>query len=249
MGARFPCCYTFCAVRDSLVALVTLGLVVVATPAVGNPHIDLPRTLPESERAVFERLATDADVATRVEAEPFVVRADVFVYLLDHPEFATHVARTLRLARFKIWNTPQGLVLDDGRGLTGQFRVVHAANGTRLFYANGEYNKALLPTIHGQALTLIEYHTSPAPRGRVLVKPAVSGFVRLDNRVLAFGFRALQAAAQRKADLEAHRLMKKFARVSRALDESPDAVLERLRQEPGVPTRELEEFGRLLNGR
>jgi hypothetical protein len=67
--------------------------------------------------------------------------------------------------------------------------------------------------------------------------------------VVAFGFRALQAAAQRKADLEARRLMKKFARVSRALDESPDAVLEQLRQQPGVPTRELEEFGRLLSRR
>jgi hypothetical protein len=236
-------------VRDSFVAFVTLGLVMAAAPAVGNPRIDLPHALPVPERAAFEQLATNADVATRVEAEPFVVRADVFEYLLDHPEFATHVARTLRLAKFRIRSTPQGLVLDDGRGLTGHFRVVYAANGTRLFHANGEYNKALLPTIQGQALTVIEYDTSPAPRGRVLVKPAVSGFVRLDNRVIAFGFRALQAAAQRKADLEAHRLMKKFARVSRALDESPEAVLEQLRQQPGVPPRELEEFGRLLNGR
>jgi hypothetical protein len=236
-------------VRDLCVVLVTLGLVVAIAPAAADPKIDLPSGLPESERAAFERLTTDADVATRVEAEPFVVRADVFEYLLDHPEFATHVARTLRLARFRIWSTPQGLLLDDGRGLTGHFRVIYAANGTRLFHASGEYNKILLPTIHGQALTLIEYQTSPAPRGRVLVKPAVSGVVRLDNRVVAFGFRALQAAAQRKADLEARRLMKKFARVSRALDESPDAVLEQLRQQPGVPTRELEEFGRLLSRR
>ncbi|MGH7313905.1 MAG: hypothetical protein ACREJV_12085 [Candidatus Rokuibacteriota bacterium] len=235
--------------RDWLVVFVTLGVVTAAAPAAGNPRIHLPTTVPVSQRAVLERLATTADVATRVEAEPFLVRAAVFEYLLDHPEFATHVARTLRLARFRIWNTPSGMVLDDGRGLTGQFRIVYAANGTRLFHANGEYNTALLPTIRGQALTMIEYHTSPAPKGRVFVKPAVSGFVRLDNRVLAFGFRVLHAAAQRKAELEARRLMKKFARVSRALDESPEAVLEQLRQAPGVPTRELEEFGRLLNGR
>ncbi len=234
--------------RNSFVTLVTLGLVVASAPAVGNPRIDLPLALLGPERAALEQLATDADVATRVEAEPFVVRVDVFEYLLDHPEFATHVARALQLARFKIWRTPQGLVLDDGRGLTGHFRVVYAANGTRLFHADGEYNSVLLPTIHGQALTMIQYRTSPAPRGRALVQPAVAGFVRLDNRVLAWGFRALRAAAQRKADLEARRLMKKFARVSRALDESPESVLERLRQQPGVPPRELEEFGRLLSG-
>jgi len=237
-------------VRELIVVFVTLGVATVAAPAIGSPRLDLPTTVPVPERAAYERLASTADVATRVEAEPFIVRAEVFEYLLDHPAFATHVARTLRLARFRIWNTPQGMVLDDGRGLTGQFRIVYAATGTRLFHASGEYNKALLPTIQGQALTMIEYDTSPAPKGRVLVKPAVSGFVRLDNRMVAFGFRALRAAAQRKAELESHRLMKIFARASRVLDESPEAVLELLRQQPGVPTRELEEFGRLLlNGR
>ena len=228
---------------------MTLGIIVAAVPAVAAPPRVLSKALPVDERAAYEWLANEADVATRVEAEPFVVRLEVFEYLLDHPEFATHVARTLRLAKFRIWSTPQGLVLDDGRGLTGQFRIVYAARGTRLFHANGEYNKALLPTIQGQALTMIEYDMSPVAKGRVLVKPSVSGFVRLDNRMIAFGFRALRAAAQRKADLEARRLMTKFARVSRALEESPEAVLQQLRQAPGVPTRELEEFGRLLNGR
>jgi hypothetical protein len=235
-------------VRGSFV-IVTLGLVMAATLAAGNPRLELPATVPVAQRVAFEQLATTADVVTRVEAEPFLVRAEVFEYLLDHPAFATQVARTLRLAKFKIWNTPDGMVLDDGRGLTGQFRIVYAANGTRLFHADGEYNAALLPTIHGEALTMIEYRTRPASQGRVFVAPAVSGFVRLDSRVLAFGFRVLHAAAQRKAALEAQRLMKKFARVSRALEESPEAVLEKLRQAPGVSTRELDEFGRLLSAR
>jgi hypothetical protein len=232
-----------------IVSFVTLAVAGAATPAPGHPPLELPSDVPVAERAVLERLATTADVSTRVEAEPFRVRRDIFEYLLDHPEFATHVARSLRVARFKISSTPEGLVLDDGRGLTGQFRVVYAANGTRLFHANGEYSAALLPTIHGQALTMIEYDTTPASDGRVLLKPAVSGFVRLENRFLAFSFRMLSAAAQRKADLEARRLMKKFAQVSHALDETPEAVLEKLRQTPGVPPRELEEFGRLLSAR
>jgi hypothetical protein len=236
-------------VRRLIVCFVTLAVSATASLAIGQRSLDLPHGVPQDERAAMERLASSADVATRVEAEPFLVRQDVFEYLLDHPEFATHLARTLRLSRFKIQSTADGFVLDDGRGLTGQARVIYAANGTRLFHANGEYNKALLPTIQGQALTMIKYDTTPGPKGRVLIKPAVSGFVRLDNRAIAFSFRVLSAAAQRKADLEAHRLMKIFARASRALDESPDAVLEQLRQQPGVPVRELEEFARLLSGR
>jgi hypothetical protein len=53
--------------------------------------------------------------------------------------------------------------------------------------------------------------------------------------------------AQRKADLEARRLMRTFARASRAIEDNPADVYERLRQRPDVPLRELQEFGRLLN--
>src|SRR5207245_7123530 len=52
-----------------------------------------------------------------------------------------------------------------------------------------------------------------------------------------------------KADLEARRLMKTFARASQAIDENPAGVYEQLRQRPDVPQRELEEFGRLLSVR
>jgi hypothetical protein len=37
-----------------------------------------------------------------------------------------------------------------------------------------------------------------------------------------------------------------FARVSRALEDNPAEVLEKVRARPGVPRPELEEFSRLL---
>jgi hypothetical protein len=55
--------------------------------------------------------------------------------------------------------------------------------------------------------------------------------------------------AQKKADLEARRLMRVFARVSRAIEDDPSGVFERLRQRPDVPRPEVEEVGRLLNRR
>jgi hypothetical protein len=41
--------------------------------------------------------------------------------------------------------------------------------------------------------------------------------------------------------------MRTFARASRAIEDNPADVYERLRQRPDVPLRELQEFGRLLN--
>ena len=222
---------------------------VCAAGAAARPAPNLPAGVPVAERERVEQVAQQADVATRVDAEPFVARLGVFEYLLDHPEFATHVTRTLRLARYRVWQTPQGLYLDDGWGATGYFWVVYAGGGTRLMRCRGEFKQTLLPTIEGDAITMIEYEASPVGDGKSLIRTTVSGFVKLDSRFLARAMKLASGVAQRKADLEAHRLMKVFARASRAIDNDPAGVYEQLRQRPDVPQRELEEFGRLLNVR
>lgn len=214
-----------------------------------GPPAALPPGIPTAQRAEIEGVTKSAHLTTRVAAEPFVTRREIFEYLLDHPDFATHVTRALRLARYKIWSTPEGMFLEDGWGVRGHFRVVYAANGTRVFHAKGEYQKALVPTIQGEAVTTIEYAMAPVADGRTLVTPVVSGFVRIDHRLAVFALKTVSGVAQRKADLEAKRLMRVFAKVSRAIEVDAAAVWRAVSQQPDVPRRELQEFGRLLNVR
>jgi hypothetical protein len=232
-----------------LIAIALLGLV--ASPATSattaTAVAPLPPDLPPDERARLERVAEAAAVSTRVATEPFFTRREIFEYLLDHPDFATHVTRTLRLARYRIWKTPDGMFMDDGWGATGHFAVVHAAAGRRVMYARGAYKQMLVPTINGEAVAMIEYDVTPAGEHRDLVTATVSGFVKLDSGLLAFAAKMAGPIAQRKADLEARRLMRTFARASRAIEDNPADVYERLRQRPDVPLRALQEFGRLLN--
>lgn len=234
-----------------IIPVAALAAVAIAALGAASPRsIAVPiEHLPEPDRRHVEAITAAADVSTRVEAKAFLARPDVFEYLLDHPDFAAHVARTLQVARYRIWRTPDGLALDDGWGAHGRFRVVYATEGTRVMLARGYYDKPLLPPIHGQAVAMIEYRLEPAEGGRRLVRPTVSGYVKLDSRLLASLLRVASAAAQRKADLEAHRLMKVFAKVSRELEEHPAGVLEQLRRNPDVPRADLEEFARLLDAR
>lgn len=225
-------------------------MVVLAAGSAGaRPQPVLPEVLPAAEQARLQPIAAGADVSTRVEAEPFTTRRAVFEYLLDHPVLATHITRALKLARYRISRTPEGLFLDDGWGTTGHFRLVHAAEGTRVFHARGQYKKGVLPSIHGEAITAIEYDLTPRPDGRSLVRSSVTGFVRFDSRVVGMGVQLASAIAQKKADREARRLMRLFAKVSRALEEDAAGVYARVAAAPDVPRRELEELGRLLGVR
>lgn len=236
----------------SAIASIAIGLYLVLWPstAVAPPAaVSLPKQIPPTERARLEQVIENAFVAARMEAEPYVARPDIFEYLLDHPEFATHVTRALRVARYRIWQTPDGLFLDDGWGVKGHFEVVHAEPGLRVMLARGHYEQALLPDIQGQAVVVMEYGFRPNAEGRTVVATTITGYVRLNSRFLRIAGTLVGLIAQAKADREARQLLKVFARVSRAIEERPDEVSEKVRQRPDVPQQELREFLRLLNGR
>src|SRR5437773_2804928 len=223
----------------------SLVLFLSSAPA-ARPVPSLPAEIPAAERSRLAAIAETASLATHAAGEPFVARREVFEYLLDHPEFATHVTRTLRLARYRIWREPDGLWLDDGWGAVGRFSVVYARNGTRVLHARGRYKHWLLPSIHGQAVVVIAYGVEPATDGRSVISATVTGFVKLDNPLVEMASKLLSATARAKAEREARQLVKVFARTTRAIEDDPAAVHERLRLRPDVSRLELEEFRQLL---
>jgi hypothetical protein len=208
--------------------------------------VTLPADVPEPARARVRPVTDSPSLAVKVDAEPFVARREVFEYLLDHPDFATHVTRTLKLARYRIWRTPAGLAIDDGWGTVGTFELVHAGDGLRLMYARGVYQQRILPDIHGQAVVLIDYDTKLATDGRSTINAAVTGFVRLDSRILNAASRLATSVATAKGEKEARRLVKLFARATRAIEADPAGVFAKVRQSPDVPAPALEGFRRLL---
>lgn len=234
--------------RRTARSLLVSGLIVVGAAGVGaaGGPLALPPEVPAVARARVQPVTDNPSLAVRIDGEPFVARREVFEYLLDYPDFATHVTRTLKLARYRIWRTPGGLAIDDGWGTVGTFELVHAADGLRLMYAQGIYQQKILPDIHGQAVVVIDYDTQPTGAGRSTINTAVTGFVRLDSRILALASKLATSVATAKGEKEARRLVKLFARTARAIEADPAGVFDKVRQSPGVPARELEGFRRLL---
>lgn len=207
----------------------------------------LPPQLGVAARVRVEAVTERPSLATHLEGDPFPARPDVFEYLLDHPELATRITQALRIARYKIWRTPDGLALDDGWGTVGTFEIVYAAPGTRLMYARGVYQQRLLPDIHGRAVVQLDYASTTLPDGHAGIATSLTGYVKLDSRLLGWASRLASAVARAKAEKEAQRLVRVFARTSRAIDDNPATILETLRQRPDVSPDDLEEFRHLLN--
>jgi hypothetical protein len=116
----------------------------------------------------------------------------------------------------------------------------------RVMYARGVYRKRLLPDIHGEAVVTIEYAVRPAADGKNTIAAVVTGFVKFDSAVLSAATRLAAPIAQAKADKEARTLVRVFAKVSRAADERPAALVQDLARQPDVDPADLAEFRKLL---
>ncbi|HET7341912.1 MAG TPA: hypothetical protein VFL90_10640 [Methylomirabilota bacterium] len=233
------------AARPVVLAALLLAAGASAAPAPGAPP--LPAHTPTAARARVEGVTEHASLAVKADGKPFVTRREVFEFLLDHPDFATHVTRALKLARYRIWRTPGGLGIDDGWGTVGTFETVWSAAGVRLMYARGVYQHKILPDIRGQAVVVIDYGVHPVGEGRSQINAAVTGYVKLDSRVLSMASRLASSVATAKGQKEARKLVELFADTTKAIDKDPAGVFDKVRQRPDVPPRELEDFRRLLN--
>jgi hypothetical protein len=225
---------------------VLLTAVAVLGPAAwarGAAAPALPAAVPAGERARIENVLAHATISTRVEIEPFPLRLDVFDYLLNHPAFATQVTRALKLARYRIWSSPEGLNLDDGWGVKGLITPFYGDKGLRVVYARGRYEQSVLPDIHGQAIIFVHYGESGEPGGRPALVTSMEVFAWLDSAMLA---RVAGSVAKSKATSEARHALKVFARLSSHLELRPDEVLAELGRRSDVSRPELAEFRRLL---
>lgn len=210
------------------------------------PTAALPPDLPEAERGRLREVTEHVSVSARSRGEAFRVRGDVFEYMLDHPEFATHVIRALEIGRYRIWREPDGLWLNDGGGALVRFQVVYAAPGRRIFYMQGRYQPAVLPAINGRVVAVFEYMVEPAREGKSLITPAMASFVRIDDAVFGMLARLFAAIIAPRAMRVTNRIVIDIARTAHEIDRDPRRVEAVVLTRPDVPPRELAEFRRLL---
>jgi len=199
--------------------------------------------VPPTELARIEKVLGKATVWTRVEIEPYPLRLDIADYLLDHLEFATQVTRALKLARYRIWRTADGLNLDDGWGVTGLITPFYGGGGLRVVYARGRYEQSVLPDIRGQAVILLRYAEDPRPDGRPALATSMEVFAQLDSAMVAT---LAGSIAKSKATSEGLHVLKMFSRLSTHLERRADEVLTELGRRPEVSRAELDGFRRLL---
>jgi hypothetical protein len=192
--------------------------------------------------------------AQRVAGLRFRSRADVFRFLVDHPDFAAGVARALRLGSYRVTRIEEGYWGDDARGATGLIRVLYADDERRLFHLEGRYERRGLPTITGQLLVLLEFRHEPdpaGPDGGTRAETSLTGHVRIDTPLVGAVVQTVGLLArplvERAVEEKVRRFFRTVARVSAWAHDRPVELAAALDQHPEIPDGEtLTAFRALL---
>jgi hypothetical protein len=227
-----------------LCALLLSAALLPGPAAVGRDAAPaLPPGVPPADLARIEKVLAQATVSARVEIDPYPMQLGIFDYLLDHPDFATQVTRALKLARYRIWRSEDGLNLDDGWGVKGLITPMFGNNGLRVVYARGRYEQSVLPDISGQVVIVIHYAGGRGPGGRPALATSMEVFAWLDSGLLSS---LAGSIAKSKATSEARYALRVFSRLSTHLQQRVDEVLAELERRPEVSRTELNGFRKVL---
>ena len=195
--------------------------------------------LDDAARARVDAILSSTLLSHRVTGLRTRSREPVFLFLLDHPDFAAAVVRALRLGQYQVERRDDGFWGDDSRGARGLIRVLYSDEGRRLYHLEGGYEGRGLPAIQGRMLVLIEFRHENDPSGATYLEASVTGHVRLDTPIVGaiaqLATTLARSTVERAADRKVRRFFGTVARVSRWAYDQPDQFWAALESNPEVP--------------
>jgi len=155
----------------------------------------------------------------------------VFLYFLDHPDFAAAVARALKVAQYRVEPRTDGTYWgDDTRGAKGIFEVVYADPHKRVVHAQGTYDTKWLPTVYARLVLVLDFEHRHEADGQSRVTSDLKGYLRVDNPFLNVLARLVGPIVGSAVDRKVARTFGIAAKVSEQAYDDPEGFLQVLRE-------------------
>jgi len=203
---------------------IIVAVAAVATAVAASEPSTWPSFLPS--RASFsagvaasvERVWRRPTLTRTVEGTPARVSLETYDAFVGAPDVTAEAARHRNLAKYVVRMMDAGWYqADDGEGAYGVYRVLVRTPTRRVILSWGHHSGAILGTITGSALTLLEFED----RGDE-VSQKLTAYVLIDNRVAAALARSLVAIFSSVVDRKLAEGFRVTARVADWARAKPD---------------------------
>jgi hypothetical protein len=208
------------------VAVAAVGTAVAASePSPWPAFLPSRASLSVGVVAGVERVWRRPTLTRTVEGTPARVSLATYDAFVDAPDLTAEAARHLDLAKYDVRVMDDDWYeADDGGGAHGVYRVLVRTPTRRVILSWGHHSGAILGTITGSALTLLEFEDRGDEVGQKL-----TAYVLIDNRIAATLARSLVAVFSPVVDRRLSEGFRVTARVAEWATAKPDEFCSWLR--------------------
>lgn len=152
-----------------------------AAAAAWPPFLPPPGALDPDAAAIVERVWREPTFTRIVDGGRAAVPFEVYLAFVDLPEVTAAAARHLGLARYEVHVLgPDQYRATDHEGAEGVYRVLVREGGRRVVVSSGRHRGAILGTIEGHAVTVLDFDERDGVTTRRL-----SAWVLIESQVAA----------------------------------------------------------------
>ncbi|MCE9529843.1 MAG: hypothetical protein K8T89_01680 [Planctomycetes bacterium] len=199
-----------------------------STPAL-NKHIPRPlpvdmAAVPAKTREAITKVMKAPTITAAAPEEEFTTTADLYGWLLEHPDRVCLAWQRLNIAAIDIRAQAEGkFSWKDEHGSEMNWSTVAKNGEGRIWFAEGKIRPgALLPMVAVKAVAVLHHTLKIDDIGQTVIRHQVEIYLQTDSKAAVLVTKLLGPAAPRMAEDGSEQLMLFFSGIARYLDRHPE---------------------------
>lgn len=214
-------------------------------------------TYPEGDIIPYQKIAEDkvekvAKIVKKrtlyryIKPSRFKSNKAAYEYLLDRLSLAAEVTRLMGAGDYIITYKGGGAFHgEDSRGLKGDFELLYADGQKRVYYGEGECRCALIGTVRGRALMVLQYK-EVSENGLRVMENKLNAYLKVDNKFFAAMLKTFAPILGALADRKLSKFISSAKIVGESIALEPEKVYKYIEKSKSIDEAQKKEFFELF---
>jgi hypothetical protein len=189
------------------------------------------KQLSPANRRVAQSVVSGASIYRRLPSRVIDCDADMFTFLLQHPEVVIDVWRVMGISQVALTRGPDGIYHGtDGAGTTGTLCYLFSnwgqqAQNCAVVYADGSYSGTPFVTpLKAQSIMFVRTSAVREANGRQYITVRVDSFVKIENLGIEIVAKTVQPWISKTADQNLIETLTFVSNFSRTAEKNPEGM-------------------------
>jgi hypothetical protein len=204
--------------------------------------------LSRESRSKVSHVLQKTSLYRRLPTQSIVCDADLYAFLLNHPEIVVNIWQTMGVTRMTMEPGNGGIYhVSDGEGTKGRMEYIYQSPELSIMYSEGSYDGRLYPrTVRGRCLMVLRTNYQRDSAGTAIVVSRLDTFLAVENLGVEIIAKTFQPVIGNAADHNFTETARFVATLSKTAETNPQGMVRLAQRLKRVEPRTREQFAELV---